>query len=340
MLGIVFFSRVRSALLCTTALWVLVALGILTTELVTCYLNGAGFDADVHHVLCVDVLFMIPLFLAAAFVFRTLAIRLTLFHLMKKQIGVSEHQPPAVLTPLEASLIVDNGLSFNKIAATIKDLELRGCIRISQDPAYIKIELLNDNEANSEEKTFLDTILENTTSFSTDTPTSKATLLAAGKILVQSVQKKLVDQSLISRNYGFYKAARILVNILIAAVVIVQLYFTVIVLLPNSQTFTIGYPRYHMIAAEPILELSLLCSVMIIGLSGFKQQALTDKGGLKNWRYVAALKVYIEKTYKDRFYRDGHQLATDYELQSFYPYAIAFGIERKFAKRLKSLLSL
>ena len=79
--------------------------------------------------------------------------------------------------------------------------------------------------------------------------------------------------------------------------------------------------------------------ISIIGLSGFRRTALTDSRGLKNWHYVAGLKMYLEKTYKDRFYRDGQQMATDSEMRAFYPYAIAFGIERKFENRLRRALS-
>src|SRR2546428_2435099 len=128
-LGLVFSSRVRSAALCVLALWILAVLGTSFFQILGAYLGGGGFDATARHVILTNML-LLPYYVAAAVILRSLAARLALFHKLRQHIVVAEYSPPEVLSPLEAGLLAANNFRFQHLAAMLKDLEVRGCIAI------------------------------------------------------------------------------------------------------------------------------------------------------------------------------------------------------------------
>lgn len=338
--GIVFSSRVRSALLCVTSLWILTILGTSAAEIVTSYLNGSGFDASIRQVIILDLLFFLPYFVVAAFILRSLAARIAFFHLLKKQIVIPEYKPSAVFSPAEAGLLVDNTFAINEIAATIKDLELRGSIAINQSSFNMELQVINSINLDDLERQFIETLFKGSDQFLINNPTNAIAFLDAGKQLANSARARLAANGQIVRSRVLHKTLHVVVNTFIGIALVIQLMLTILALVPGNQVFSVGYPRHPMNISEPILEIGIDLLVLVICISGFWMRKLTDDHGLKNWRYTAGLKMFIEKAYKDRFYRDGKQMATDDDLRTFYPYAIAFGIEKRFTEKLKRALLL
>jgi hypothetical protein len=339
-LGIVFSSRVRSALLCVLALWILVMLSTSAAQIIVSYINGQGFDTPIQTVILIDILIFLPYYVVAAVILRSLAARIALFHLLRRQIVVPEYSPTEVLSPAEVGLLVDNDFSLNEVAATLKDLELRGCIRIGGSGSVVELHSLSLRDTSDIERQFLQTLFQNNDRFTINGPTNANLLLKAGKQLANNARNRLVLGGQLPRQPAIRKLVRSIFNIFVGFAFLLQLLLTFTATNPNSQIFSVGYPRYPMNISELILEAVIVLAVLIIISSGFWQHSLADDHGLKNWRYVAGLKMFIEKTYKDRFYRDGHQMATDNDLRAYYPYAIALGIERHFTEKLKRSLLL
>jgi hypothetical protein len=279
-----------------------------------------------------------PYFLVAAVMLRSLAARLALFHKLRRQIVVPEYSPPEVLTPAEAGLLVDNDFTFNEVAGTLKDLELRGCIGILEKGNEIEVWPLDLTKADDIERRFLQTLFGDKDYYSTGGNAS-ASLLGAGKELARATRERLVQGGQLPKSRAVHKVVRGLFGLVASFAVLIQLVLTAAMLNPEK-IFNIGYPRYPMHASEPLLEATMVLVVVAIVLNGFWQRSLADDNGLKNWRYVAGLKMFIEKVYKDRFYRDGKQMASDGDMRTFYPYALALGIEKRFTEKLKRALVL
>jgi hypothetical protein len=339
-LGIVFSSRVRSALLCVLALWILMILGASSFQIFSSYLAGGGFDATIGQVIGIDIVLFLPYYLVAAVMLRSLAIRIALYRKLRRQIVVPEYNPPDVLSPAEAGLLVDNDFTFNEIAATLKDLELRGCITISEKGGEMEIFPAATEGLDSGEHMFLEELFWPHGSFTTHAADSGARLIEAGKHLSSITREQLVAGGQLPRNSRVNEIIRGVIKAFLWLALIVQFILTTGVVTATHEIFSVNYPRYPMNFIEVLLEFLTIALVVGIVASGFKQSSLADDHGLKNWRYVAGLKMYIEKVYKDRFYRDGKQMATDAEMRQFYPYAIALGIETRFTEKLKRALVL
>jgi len=339
-LGIVFSGRVRSALLCALALWILLIMATSAVELFTSYLGGGGFDATIRDVILIDILLFLPYYLVAAVLLRSLAARLALFHTLRRQIVVPEYAPPEVLSPAEAGWLANNDFTLNEVAATLKDLELRGCISITKKDADLMVRPLNMAEASPEEQTFVSRLIKNNGEFSTVGASAAAQLLEAGHQLSQSVHAQLVREGLLSASPRRNQVTRAVTAALAWVALFVQIALTASILSQPYVIFHVGYPRYPMNFSEIVLQLLSIGLVLGIIASGFWQRSLNDEHGLKNWRYVAGLKMFIEKVYKDRFYRDGKQIAAAHDMRTFYPYALALGIEKRFTDELKRALAL
>jgi hypothetical protein len=337
-LGIVFSGRVRSALLCVLALWILLQLVAGGGEIMSSYLAGGGFDTTIHDVVWIDFALFLPYFIVAAVLLRSLAARIALFHKLRRQIVVPEYSPPEVLSPAEAGLLVDNEFTFNEIAGTLKDLELRGCIAITEKAHEFTVLPKNVENATPSELLFLEALWQENGEFSTTQPGSGRIFLDAGKELAATTRQELVAGGQLPASYSWHKIVRSVVKLFVIVAVLVQILLTYAVITSPHEVFSVGYPRYPMSFIEPALEILSEVVVLVIVLSGFKQRSLADDHGLKNWRYVAGLRMFIEKVYKDRFYRDGQQMATEGDMRTFYPYAIALGIEKRFAEKLKASL--
>jgi hypothetical protein len=337
-LGIVFSGRVRSASLCVLALWILLRLVTGGAEIMGSYLAGGGFDTPIRSVVWIDLTIFLPYFIVAAVFLRSLAARLALFHRLRRQIVVPEYSPPEVLSPAEAGLLVDNDFTFNEIAGTLKDLELRGCVTITEKAHEFTMLPKNIENATQDELLFLETLWHENGEFSTNTPGSGRILLDAGRDLATATRQKLVEGGQLPASRAVHKIVRSVVKMFIIFALLVQAMLTYAVITNPHQVFSIGYPRYPMSFIEPTLEVLAEILVLVIVLSGFRQRSLADDHGLKNWRYVAGLRMFIEKAYKDRFYRDGQQMASEGDMRTFYPYAIALGVEKRFAKKLKASL--
>ncbi|HSW99041.1 MAG TPA: hypothetical protein VLF71_04330 [Candidatus Saccharimonadales bacterium] len=337
-LGIVFSSRVRSAAFCVLGLWVLLIMSTSAFQVIGSYLSGGGFDAPVGTVIAIDIFLLLPYYLTAAIMLRSLAARLALYHKLRKQVVVPEYTPPEVLSPAEAGLLVDNDFGLNEIAATLKDLELRGCITIDEKGGKMLISPANTDECSRGESLFLRELFWPKGHYTTHGADSGSRLLQAGEHLGRITREELVAGGQLPENSRYRNLMRGAVKVFIIAAVLVQTILTIAVLKDPEQIFNVGYPRYSMNVSEPLLELVSITLVVGTIFSGFKQPGLADDNGLKNWRYVAGLKMYIEKVYKDRFYRDGRQMASDADMRTFYPHAIALGIEKRFAERLRESL--
>jgi hypothetical protein len=336
-LGIVFSGRVRSAFLGLLALWILLVLGTGFMQVMGAYFGGGGFDVTVREFINVEVFIFFPYFLVAAVVLRSLAARIALFHKLRRQIVVPEYSPPEVLSPAEAGLLVDNDFTFNEIAGTLKSLELRGVIGIQEKPGEVRIHLLDATRVDDMELNFLHALLGQTGAWSSRDPGSTNVMLDAGHALAYAARDKLVAGGQLPRSRVWHKIIRRTFAGFVWLAVAIQVLLTAAILNPE-EVFKIGYPRYDMHVVEPILEAAMVAVVALIIASGFWQRSLNDDSGLKNWRYVAGLRMYIEKVHKDRFFRDGQQMASQGDMDTFYPYALALGIETRFTEKLKRSL--
>ncbi|HEX7963446.1 MAG TPA: hypothetical protein VF466_02545 [Candidatus Saccharimonadales bacterium] len=339
-LGIVFSGRVRSALLCVLALWILLVLGSSSFQIFSSYLGGYGFDATIGQVITIDILLFLPYYLVAAIMLRSLAARLALYHTMRRQIVVPEYSPPEVLTPAEAGLLIDNDFTFNEIAATLKDLELRGHITIVEQNGELQIAPANTQGLDGGEQLFVRELLWPNNSFTTRAADSGTRLMQASEHLASITRERLVADGQLPKNPRINRIIRAVLKTFFVVALAMQVLLTSGIIMGAHEVFSVKYPRYPMNSSEPLLEVIIIAIVLAIVVSGFKQPGLEDDKGLKNWRYVAGLKMYLEKAYKDRFYRDNKQIATQSDMRTFYPYAIAFGIEKRFTDKLKRALVL
>ncbi|HSX34972.1 MAG TPA: hypothetical protein VLF62_04985 [Candidatus Saccharimonadales bacterium] len=338
-LGIVFSGRVRSALTGTLALWVLLYMSTYNGEVVAAYLGGSGFDATARAAV-IHLLLFLPYYLLAAVVLHGLAMRLALFHALKRHITSVEYMPAQVLTPIEASLLANGRFTINGLAGTIKDLELRGCLSVTKNGGNMVIRPANMAVVTDDERTFIMALAGATGEFSTAHTQSTETLLAAGHTYSEVVRAKLVGSGQLVANSGSTSVIRASTSLLLWIMLAAQSVLTVHGITSANGFFHVGYPRYAMAGSEPLLAAAGSLLVFAIGVGGFWRRNLTDAHGLKNWRYVAALRVLIEKTYKDRFYRDGKQMASEQDMRTFYPYALALGVERRFSDELRRALGL
>lgn len=340
LLGIVFSGRVRSALLCALALWMLLFMATSAGEIFVSYLGGTGFDTTAQDVIMIGTALFLPYYVVAAVLLRSLAARLALFHKLRRQIVVPEYMPPEVLSPAEAGWIANNDFTLNEIAATLKDLELRRCISITKQGVDLVVRPLNMAGASKLEQAFITSLIRENGEYSTAGASAAAQLLDAGHVLAGDVREQLVRQGVLPANRRRNAVTRAVTKVLLWVALLVQAVLTWGVLSRPYEIFHVGYPRYPMNFSEPLLEVLSIVLVFGIVISGFWQRSLNDAHGLKNWRYVAGLRMFIEKVYKDRFYRDGKQIAAASDMHAFYPYALALGVERRFTDELKRALAL
>jgi hypothetical protein len=190
------------------------------------------------------------------------------------------------------------------------------------------------------EQTFITSLLQNNGEYSTAGANAAAQLLEAGHKFSGDVRQQLVREGLLPANRRRGAITRTVTKILLWVALLVQMVLTWGVFSQPYEIFHVGYPRYPMNFSEPLLEVLSILLVFGIVISGFWQRSLNDAHGLRNWRYVAGLRMFIEKVYKDRFYRDGKQIAATSDMRAFYPYALALGVERRFTDELKRALVL
>ncbi|HEU4984898.1 MAG TPA: hypothetical protein VFT58_04605, partial [Nitrososphaera sp.] len=268
------------------------------------------------------------------------AARIAFYRLLKRQIVVTEYEPPKVLLPVEAGVLMDDDFSLPELAATLKNLELHGHISIEEHDYEMKFILHNKDGLGVLETTFLNNLFHRDRHFSTAEAYSASRLLSAGRVLASATRSELVYAGQLPKNSTFKKVLRQTFRFFVGFAALVQILLTAGVVTAPEQIFSIGYPRFPMHISEPILDVVIIAATIILIASGFWMRKLTDSHGLKNWRYVAGLKLYLEKVYKGRFYRDGRLTVSQRELRTFYPYAIALGVEKEFTRKLeRSLLT-
>ena len=338
-LGIVFSSRLRSVLLTLLGIWVVFELATMAQQVMSAYLAGDGFDVPLNGFWMVSLIFFIPYFLTAGYMLHELAARVAFYRLVKRQIVIAEYQPPAVLSAVEAGLMLDNVFGLPELAAELKKLELTGVISIQDKPLELSIALLQPNGLEPQEAMFVRTLFANSVDgrliINHDTGSR---ILSAGGELATETRAQLVANGEIARSGWTTRVLKVLFNIFLAMAVLVEAIETIALIADPHGTLSVGYPRYPMNISEPLFMIGLIALVLILVASGFYQRTLAGHQGLKNWRYVAGLRVYIEIVYKGHFYHNGVPTATTAELQQFYPYAIALGIETSFTRRLERAL--
>lgn len=336
-LGIVFSSRVRSLLLTLLGIWVVFQLATMSQEVVGAYRAGSGFDVTVSQFWIISLVFFIPYFLTAGYMLHALAARVAFYRLVKRQIVIAEYQPPAVLSAIEAGLMLDNAFGLPELAAELKKLELAGVIRIKDEPLELSLTLVQLESLEPQEALFVQALFAGNNTLVINGST-KARLLSAGAELAAETRSQLVAAGEIASTVRTTKVLRILFNIFLAMAIFVEAIDTFALITDPHGTLTVGYPRYPMNISEPLFMVGLIALVLLLVASGFYQRTLAGGQGLKNWRYVAGLRVYIEVVYKGKFFRDGVQTTTTAELQQFYPYAIALGVETGLTRRLERAL--
>lgn len=336
--GIVFSDRLRTVLLTILSIWVLAELGQMTYQLLQAYVQNTGFDVTVGQMAAITLLLFTPYYLAVGYTMRSLTTRIALYLEMKKQIVIAEYSPPDVLAPAEAGLLIDDDFTLNETAAVIKDLELRGHLLLDTSGSTIKLTYVRSaSPMRDHEIFFIQTLFHNDDTFIISRKNAD-TFLQAGTFLGREVRSNLTDEGILSAQISQRKIFRFIFKIFVCLAAFLQAVWT-ITLLNNPKTILeVSYPRYPMSIVEPIIMVFVALLTIGIMLSGFWNKRLTDKHGLKNWRYVAGLKSYLETVYKGRFYDGSTLTVSKTELHNFYPYAIAFGIETTLADQMSRAL--
>lgn len=340
-LGVVFSGRLQSFLLWLLGLWMIMFLSTMAWQVVASYISGEGFDVDVFYFWTITLIFFVPYLFVAGYMLRSLTARIALYRTLKRQIVVAEYEPPQVLLPVEAGVLADDDFSLPELAATLKNLELRGHISIEErEDGEFNFVLHNKDALGVLETTFLNSLFQRDRHFSTSGPNSRRHLLSTGRVLASATRNELVYAGQLPRSSTFKKILRQAFRFFLGFAVAIQMLLTAGVVTAPEETFSIGYPRFPMHISEPILDAGVIIATLALIASGFWVRKLTDGTGLKNWRYVAGLKLYLDKVYKGRFYKNGKLTVSQRELRTFYPYAIALGVEREFTNKLERALLL
>lgn len=339
-LGVVFSGRLQSFLLWLLGLWMIMFLSTMAWQVVASYIAGEGFDTGVFEFWTITLVFFVPYLFVAGYMLRSLAAQIALYRTLRRQIVIAEYEPPRVLSPVEAGMLADDDFSLSELAATLKNLELRGHISIEEREHEFNFVLQNKNGLDVLETTFMNSLFQRDRSFSTSGPNSSRRLLSAGEVLASATRSELIYAGQLPRGSIFKKFLRAAFRFFLGFAVLVQILLTAGVVAAPEKIFSIGYPRFPMHLSEPILIVGIIVATIAFIASGFWMRKITDDNGLKNWRYVAGLKLYLDQVYKGRFYRDGKLTVSQGELRTFYPYAIALDVEREFTRKLERALLL
>lgn len=339
-LGVVFSNRLQSFLLCLLGLWMIFLISTMAWQITTSYIAGEGFDASVDMVWNITLILFTPYLFVAGYLLRSLARRIAFYRLLRRQIVIAEYAPPKVLLPVEAGLLVDDDFSLPELAATLQDLKLRGYISIEEHGPELSFALLRKDGLSTPEATFINSLFQTERTLTTHGVDASRRLLAAGRILANAARSELVYGGQLPKSSYASKVLRKAFVVFLGLAAIVQIILTAGIVTAPEQVLSINYPRYPMDISEPVLVIGILAATVAFIIGGFWTRTLSDDDGLKNWRYVAGLKLFLEKVYKGRFYRDGKLTVSPRELRTFYPYAIALGVERDFTRKLeRSLLT-
>lgn len=339
-LGVVFSGRLQSFFLWLLGLWIIMFMSTLGWQAVSSYISGDGFDVSTGQFWITTVFLFAPYLLVAGYMLRSLAARIAFYRLLRKQIVIAEYQPPKVLLPVEAGVLADDDFSLNELAATLKDLELRGNIGIKEEGHELGLTLHNKHGLSAPETVFLNSLFSRHHHFSTAEAYAARHMLSCGQALASATRADLAYNGLINKNPAPNKVLRDAFKIFVGFAALIQILLTVGVVTAPEEIFNVVYPRYPMDISQPLLILGVIVATIALVLSGFWMRKLTGGHGLKNWRYVAGLKLYLDKVYKGRFYREGRLMVSERELRNFYPYALALGVEQDFTRKLERSLFL
>ncbi len=339
-LGVVFSSRLQSFFLWLLGLWILMFISTIGWQAVSSYISGGGFDVSALQFWLTTVLLFTPYLLVAGYMLRSLAARVAFYRLLRKQIVIAEYEPPKVLLPVEAGLLADDDFSLPELAGTLKDLELRGHIQIKEGGGELSFTLERKEGLGTPEAVFVNSLFGNHRQFSTGQPYGARHLLACGHALAASTRSELAYQGLVPKSRTPNQVLRGGFKIFVVFAALIQILLTTGVVVAPEEIFNVVYPRYPMNLSQPLLVVGLILTTVTLILSGFWVRKLDGDHGLKNWRYVAGLKLFLEKVYKGRFYQDGKLTTSERELRTFYPYAIALGVDREFTRKLERSLFL
>lgn len=329
-LGIVFYGRVKSILVGLLSLWIAVFIFLSLQQDIGAYLNKQGFDVTIHDFLLATWALFFPYLLVSALFIRSLTARLAFYRVLKRQIVYPEYEPPAVLSPAEAGLLMDNEFHMSEVAATIINLELKGNLSLKDDGMH----LLNQRGLSPTEEEFIEDLFGSQNQFAIN-PANSTPMLDAGKKLAENTRQQLIKDAQLTPSRKSHKTARLFIILLVCLAVFVQLLLTVGFLMGPKEFFSINYPRYPMTLAEPVSTIITLVIFFVIAFSGFWQKTFKNNDSITKWQYVAGLKVYIETVYKNNFYDGSQLLVSQKELKTFYPYAVALGIEKDFTDQLE-----
>lgn len=259
----------------------------------------------------------------------------------KKPIGrgtiIPQYEPPQMLKPAMAEIICKEQLSDSGLSATVIDLAIRGYIKIEEDFGNSWLEKMggkhyklikqkdyqNDTELEDYEKLYLAILFNSKDIFSTRevkrwSNSRKQDLF----ISIQQLKKSILIDTEIDTNAFATKPTKETKAYVIGLFVVIAFIVLAISLLPAWNVKLMQY----FIAGDSVIVASI-----IIWLFFRYEARLSEQGRILKEDWLG-FKMYLETAERYRL-----QNLTPETFERFLPYAMIFGIEKKWANAFKNM---
>lgn len=281
----------------------------------------------------IAIIFVVGLFGAILTYVINSLIRMMRDHLAKKrQTIVPQYEPPDKLSPAEVGMLVDKQFGAREVVATLVALASRGYLKIHETQpkslfkkAKYDVDLIKRPEMLANYETELlnllfigdiqKTQLPQTASLSSVNRNVAPITL---KQMTKDVEASLKAKSYFAakRNVGVKKFSK---RFYVIAGLIVGL-----VVLGSIVTRDIGF-------------FEVVVGVIFIGLAVFVQTEKYTQLGYQEWAKVKGFEWFLTVTEKDRMKFENAPAKTPELFNKLLPYAIALGVEKKWAKQFQEL---
>ena len=251
----------------------------------------------------------------------------------KRQTIIPQYESPDGLSPAEVGMLIDKSFSTGEIVATLVDLAIRGYVRIRETKpkswfrkAEYEVDLLKPaTEVKNYESQVLNLIFEPSHLTSKALPVtapikknSSTKSQEAFKSMTKQIETNLRDKS--------YFEAKKRIN---AHVLKVMIVLGIVALIAILVIMAVIFENVDFIAA-------VLYTVIIVISTLFKDKKYTQLG-YQQWAKVKGFEWFLTVTEKDRMKFENAPAKTPALFNKLLPYAIALGVEKKWAKQFEAI---
>lgn len=333
-------KRLLAVLYGFMAIAVLVQMTAAYVQFMGAYYSLHQFDTPVSAFVLLSLCLLLPFWAVGALMLRACVQRLRLELWVHRAVKVVAYSTP--LKPAEAGFLADYEYTHRELTATLLYLHFRRIINLDID-ASVRIAILQNNIFDTSLSPYEQTLLaalNSPTGYSfmafTD-PRLVALAQPAHEVLVNDLTaRRLIQRERLPRPAvrKFFRTIYIIAGFVGAV-------FAYALIFQRAQTLSIGYPRYPVSISEPVTLLIAAGVVIGIIMSSNWPRFVQDYKDprYEAWIDAAGFMLYLRTVFVDRFSAENIATQDTSTLQTYAPYAIAYGIIPASTERIRQILT-